>query len=151
MEDNKFTATCRVESVFPDENGDFTDLHLHNESTDKRYKVRAWHNVITPRLKVGEQAKFTIERKLKEYNGKQTTFFNLVNLDIPDIDVNDDSPTPAPQGDSRTNSILLQVGGKLAVQEVKVHNLDTMTNAEIHAYAQSLARSWFTMLKEEGK
>ena len=70
------------------------------------------------------------------------------------IDVNSDNgddPTPAPKGDSRTNSILLQVGGKLAVQEVKVHNLDTMTNAEIHAYAQSLARSWFTMLKEEGK
>ena len=80
-----------------------------------------------------------------------------INSFIEAIDQNQDMideeepPTPAPKGDSRTNSILLQVGGKLAVQEVKVHNLDTMTNAEIHAYAQSLARSWFTMLKEEGK
>ena len=66
-------------------------------------------------------------------------------------DMIDDKESSTQSGDSRTNSILLQVSGKIAAVEVKVHNLDEMTNAEIHSYTQSLARSWFTMFKNEGQ
>ena len=66
-------------------------------------------------------------------------------------DMKDDKESSTQSGDSRTNSILLQVGGKIAAVEVKAHNLDEMTNAEIHSYTQSLARSWFTMFKNEGQ
>jgi len=66
-------------------------------------------------------------------------------------DMKDEKESSTQSGDSRTNSILLQVSGKIAAVEVRVHNLDEMTNAEIHSYTQSLARSWFTMFKNEGQ
>jgi len=97
-DDNTFAATCRVKSIFPDEQGEFTDLHLHNEKTDKTYKVRAWHNTIKPNVKCGETHKFTVGRVVKTRDGKTTTFFNLLNIDIPEIDVNDDLPAPTPKG-----------------------------------------------------
>ena len=91
-DDNTFTATCRVKSVFPDEQGEFTDLHLHNEKTDKKYKVRAWHNTIKPSLQVGDLAKCAVTRIVKSKDGKTTTFFNLIGIDIPDVDINEDQP-----------------------------------------------------------
>ena len=95
--DNQFTATCQVTSNVPDEQRSFRDLGLHNINTEKDYKTRAWFNVLNKEqktflanIKVGEKHKFTIERKLKEYNGKTTTFFNIVGVDIPDQDINED-------------------------------------------------------------
>ena len=93
-EDNTFTATCKVSSIESDDRGDYTDLNLHNEKTGKDYRVRAWHNTITPQLDVGEVAKFKIGRVVKQKDGKNYTFFNLLAVDIPEIDVNEDVATP---------------------------------------------------------
>ena len=115
MEDNKFSATARVTSNIPDTQGSFRDIGLHNESTDKKYKTRAWFNALSEddkaildNLKVGQEARFTIERILKEYNGKTTTFFNILTVDMPDIQVNEGVATPMakpPTGTSKDTHI----------------------------------------------
>jgi len=157
--DNQFIAIARVSSNFPDEQGAFRDLVLHNEKTDKSYKVRAWFNVLNPaqqefldNLKVGEVAKFTIERKIKEYNGKTITFFNLANVGIPEIDVNEDiSATPPKKGQDREDVIMLQTAAKVAAEDTKTHNLDGMDNKQQHEYKKSVALSWYEFFKSMGK
>jgi hypothetical protein len=112
--ESKFTATARVTSNVPDPEGAFRDIGLHNENTDKKYKTRAWFNaiseddkVILDSIKVGQEAKFTILMKLKEYNGKMTTFFNILAVDMPEIQVQEGVATQStkPSGTSKDTHI----------------------------------------------